>query len=126
MHQLETGKFYDRDWPAFITLIHCGRDEFANFIVETNPFAPERMNKVLGQPINRQRSLNAAKGLELNLMLTAKRKGVWEKELADWYEELSDDMDELLEKDPFRKEAIPLYQIITNSLKVNDVTFVNI
>jgi len=41
-------------------------------------------------------------------------------------EELSEDRDELLESDPFRKEAIPLYQVITNYLKENDVTFVNI
>lgn len=39
---------------------------------------------------------------------------------------LSEDRDELLESDPFRKEAIPLYQVITNYLKENDVTFVNI
>lgn len=48
------------------------------------------------------------------------------EELSQWYEELSDDMDELLANDPFRKEAIPLYQVITNYLKENDVTFVNI
>lgn len=29
----------------------------------------------MGRPIDNQRSLNAAKGLELNLMLTAKKKG---------------------------------------------------
>lgn len=50
------------------------------------------------------------------------------EKLADHssYEELSEDRDELLESDPFRKEAIPLYQVITNYLKENDVTFVNI
>ena len=126
MHQLETGMFYDRNWPAFITLLHYGRNEFAKFIVDTNPFAPERINKIMGRPIDNQRSLNAAKGLELNLMLIAKKKGFWMEELSQWYEELSDDMDELLESDPFRKEAIPLYQVITNYLKENDVTFVNI
>ena len=126
MHQLETGMFYDRNWPAFITLLHYGRNEFAKFIVDTNPFAPERINKIMGRPIDNQRSLNAAKGLELNLMLTAKKKRVWMEELSQWYEELSDDMDELLANDPFRKEAIPLYQVITNYLKENDVTFVNI
>ncbi len=126
MHQLETGAFYDRDWPAFIGLLHYGRREFAKFIVETNPFAPERINNIMGRPINNQRSLNAAKGLELNMMLTAKRKGIWMTEMSDWYDELEDDIDELLEKDPFRKEAIPLYQNINNYLKENDVTFVNI
>lgn len=126
MHQLETGMFYDRNWPAFITLLHYGRNEFAKFIVDTNPFAPERMNKIMGRPIDNQRSLNAAKGLELNLMLTAKKKGFWMEELSLWYEELSDDMDELLANDPFRKEAIPLYHVITNYLKENDITFVNI
>ena len=126
MHQLETGMFYDRNWPAFITLLHYGRNEFAKFIVDTNPFAPERINKIMGRPIDNQRSLNAAKGLELNLMLTAKKKGFWMEELSQWYEELSEDRDELLESDPFRKEAIPLYQVITNYLKENDVTFVNI
>ena len=126
MHQLETGMFYDRIWPAFITLLHYGRNEFANFIVETNPFAPEKINKITGRPIDNKRSLNAAKGLELNLMVTAKNKGFWIDELSQWYEELCDDMYELLESDPFRKEAIPLYQVITNNLKENDVTFVNI
>lgn len=126
MHQLETGMFFDRNWSAFITLLHYGRNEFAKFIVDTNPFAPERINKIMGRPIDNQRSLNAAKGLELNLMLTAKKKGFWMEELSQWYEELSEDRDELLESDPFRKEAIPLYQVITNYLKENDVTFVNI
>ena len=126
MHQLETGMFYDRNWPAFITLLHYGRNEFAKFIVDTNPFAPERINKIMGRPIDNQRSLNAAKGLELNLMLAAKKKGFWMDELSQWYEELSEDRDELLESDSFRKEAIPLYQVITNYLKENNVTFVNI
>lgn len=126
MHQLETSRFYDKDWPAFITLLHCGRNEFAKFIIDTDPFAPERINEIAGRPIDNQRSLNAAKGLELNMMLTAKRKGVWTDELTDWYDELCDDKYELLENDPFRKEAIPLYQVITNNLKENDVTFVNI
>ena len=125
MHQLETGMFYDRNWPAFITLLHYGRNEFAKFIIDTNPFAPERINKITGRPIDNQRSINAAKGLELNLMLKTKKKGFWMEELSQWYDELSDDMDELLANDPFRKEAIPLYQIITNYLKENDVMFVN-
>ena len=59
-------------------------------------------------------------------MLIAKEKGAWMEDLSQWYEELVDDMDELLANDPFRKEAIPLYQVITNYLKENDVTFVNI
>ena len=63
MHQLETGRFYDKDWPAFITLIHYGRNEFAKFIVDTNPFAPEKINEITGRPFDKQRSLNAAKGL---------------------------------------------------------------
>ncbi|MBO7068037.1 MAG: hypothetical protein J6W52_05105 [Bacteroidaceae bacterium] len=125
MHQLETGMFCDRNWPSFITLLHYGRNEFAKFIVNTNPFAPERVNIIMGRPIDNQRSLNAAKGLELNLMLTAKKKGFWMEELSQWYEELIDDMDELLASNPFGKEAIPLYHVITNYLKENDVTFVN-
>ena len=126
MHQLETGRFYDKDWPAFITLIHYGRNEFAKFIVDTNPFAPEKVSELTGRPFDKQRSLSAAKGLELNMMLTAKKKGRLIEELVDWYNELYDDRYELLENDPFRKEAIPLYQIITNYLKENDVSFVNI
>lgn len=126
MHQLETGYFYDRNWPAFITLLHYGRNEFAKFIVDRNAFAPERINKSAGRPIDKQRSLNAAKGLELNMMLTAKSKGVWMAELSDWYDELYNNRYELLENDPFKKEAIPLYQFITNYLKQNDVKFVNI
>lgn len=126
MHQLATGSFYDRNWPAFITLLHYGRNEFAKFIVETNPFAPERVNKITGRPINNMRSLNAAKGFELNMMLAAKRKGVWMSEMSSWYDELNDDIDELLANDPFQKEAIPLYQVIMNYLKENDITFVNI
>ena len=125
MHQLETGMFYDRNWPAFITLLHYGRNEFAKFIVDTNPFAPERINKITGRPVDKQRSLNAAKGFELNLMLTAKEKGFWMDEMSPWLEELRSDADELLDKDPFREEALPLYHVITNYLKENDVTFVN-
>lgn len=126
MHQLETGIFYDRNWPAFITLLHYGRNEFAKFIVDRNAFATERINKSTERPIDKQRSLNAAKGLELNMMLTAKSKGVWMAELSDWYDELYNNMYELLAKDPFKKEVIPLYQFITNCLKQNDVKFVNI
>lgn len=126
MHQLDTGMFYDRNWPAFITLLHYGRNEFAQFIVDTNPFAPERINSITGAPVNKKRSLNAAKGVELNMMATAKGKGFWMAELSDWYDDLIDDRDELLSSDPFRKEAIPLYKSIGNYLKENDVTFVNI
>lgn len=126
MHQLETNMSYDRNWPAFITLLHYGRNEFAKFIIDMNPFATEKINEITGEPVDNLRSVNAAKGLELNMMLTARNKGVWMEELSQWYDELSDDMDLLLETDPFRKEAIPLYQIISNYLKENDVTFVNI
>ena len=126
MHQLETGMFYDRNWPAFITLLHYGRNEFANFIVDTNPFAPERINKIKGQPVDQRRSIDAAKGFELNLMLVAKRKGFWMDEMTPWFDALRVDSDELLAKDPFHDEALPLYKIITNYLKENDVTFVNI
>lgn len=125
MHQLETGMFYDRNWPAFITLLHYGRNEFAEFIVETNPFAPERINQITGRSINTQRALDAAKGFELNMMLAAKSKGAWISEMSEWFEELRYEMDDLLANDPFKKEAIPLYQVITNYLKANDVSFVN-
>lgn len=126
MHQLETGMFYDRNWPAFISLLHYGRKEFAKFIVEMNPFVPEKLNEITGCSIDNQRALNAAKGFELSLMITAKNKGFWMAELTDWYNELYEDKDELLAKNPFKKEAIPLYQSITNFLKENDVTFVNL
>lgn len=126
MHQLDNGMFYDRNWPAFITLLHYGRTEFAKFIVDTNPFAPERISSITGVPVSKTRSLNAAKGVELNMMATAKGKGFWMAELTDWYDELIDDKDDLLSLDPFRKEAIPLYKTIANYLKENDVTFVNI
>lgn len=126
MHQLETGDFYDRDWPAFITLLHIGRKEFAKFIVHTNPFAPERVNKLMGRNIDEQRSINAAKGLELNFLATADDKGYMTDELSDWFDDLYDDRYELLKDDPFRKEAMPLYQIIGNYLKEDDVTFVNL
>lgn len=125
MNQLETDMFYDRNWPAFINLLHYGRNEFAKFIVETNPFAPEKLNKITGCFTDNQRALNAAKGFELNLMLTAKDKGFWMAELTDWYNELYEDKYELLANNPFKDEAIPLYQVITNYLKENDVTFVN-
>ena len=126
MHQLETGMFYDRNWPAFITLLHYGRNEFAKFIIDTNPFAPERISIISGRPIDKRRSLNAAKGVELNMMITARNKGIWTAELTKWYDELYVQKYDLLSSDPFKKEAIPLYQVITNYLKENDVTFVNI
>jgi hypothetical protein len=126
MQQLETGMFYDREWAAFVSLIHYGRNEFANFIIEMNPFAPERINTITGKPIDTRRALNVAKGVELLLLQVAKKKGVWMSELSQWYDELFDDMDELLRVDPFRKEALPLYQAIANYLKEDDVAFVNI
>ena len=126
MHQLETGMFYDRDWPALIKLLHYGRIEFAKFVVNKNPFAPERISEVIGGTFDNQRALNVAKGVELNMMLVARKKGIWMEEMSQWYETLIEDKDYLLNGDPFRKEAIPLYQVITNYLKENDVTFVNI
>lgn len=126
MHQLETGMFCDRDWPAFINLLHCGRIEFAKFIVAKNPFAPERISKIIGGTFDNQRALNIAKGVELNMMLVARKKGSWMEEMSPWYETLIEGKDYLLNSDSFRKEAIPLYQVITNYLKENDVTFVNI
>ncbi len=41
MHQLDKGTFYDRNWPAFLTLIHVGRRVLANFIVGIIPYATE-------------------------------------------------------------------------------------
>lgn len=125
MHQLERGCFKDKNWPAFITLLHTCRKEFACFIVETNPFAPELVQRIKGENVDNQRSYIAAKGLELNMMLTAKRKGLLTEDLLDWYNELIPDAEDLLENDPFRREALPLYKIISNYLKANDVTFVN-
>lgn len=122
MHQLERRMFYDRNWPAFITLIHYGRKEFAKFIIDTNPFAPERLEET----IDYRRSLNAAKGFELNMMLAAKKKKVWMEEITDWYDELCDDDEDLLAYDSFRNEALPLYRTIANYLKENDLSFVNI
>lgn len=125
MHQLETGYFYDRNWPAFITLLHYGRDEFAKFIVHTNPFAPERIARISGRPVEAGRARNAAKGFEANMMLVARNKGFWDNDLNPWWDDLYDDMHELLDSDPFHKEALPLYEVITGYLKENDVTFVN-
>lgn len=126
MHQLDTGRFYDKNWPAFIVLMHKGIEVFANFIIETNPFAPEKLNIILGDKIDMKRAINAAKGFELNLMLTAKGKGYLTKLLMPWYNELFDSRFEILgrDKDPFKQEAIPLYEIITNYIKANDVSFV--
>lgn len=125
MHQLETGKFYDRNWPAFILLIHIGRREFAKFGVEMNPFAPERIQKIMGEPIDYSRFLNSAKGVELNMMLRAKRTGNFTVEMESWFDELYSEGESLLNSNPFKTVAIPLYRFIETYLKADDITFVN-
>ena len=80
----------------------------------------------MGRPFDEKRSINAAKGLELSLMATAKNKGYFDDDLEDWFDELYDDRYELIKDDPLKNEALPLYQIIGNYLKAGDVMFVNI
>lgn len=126
MHQLEIGYFYDRNWPAFILFLHLTHIEFAKFSFAMNPFAPERLQKILTNKIDYSRLINVAKGVELNMMLTAKSKGFLTDDLKPWFEELYDDYDNLLSNsDPFIEAAIPLYQCIGNYLKEDDLTFAN-
>lgn len=126
MHQLETGYFYDRNWPAFIILLHLCHTEFAKFSLEMNPFAPERIQKILGNKINYSRLISVAKGVELNMMLVAKKTGFLTEEIKPWFEDLNEEYDNLLSNsDPFREAAIPLYKCIGNYLKENDLTFVH-
>lgn len=125
MHQLETGNFYDRNWPAFILLIHIGRREFAKFSGEMNPFASERIHKIMGEPIDYSRFLNSAKGVELNMMLRAKRTGNFTVEMESWFNELCSEGESLLNSNPFKTVAIPLYRFIETYLKADDITFVN-
>ena len=90
-----------------------------------NPFAPERVQRLINQDIDLNRSINVVKGVELNMMLAAKRAGFLTSDIEPWFEELYDEYDELLaDKDPFRSTAIPLYQCISNYIKENDLTFV--
>lgn len=125
MHQLDTGYFYDRNWPAFILLMHLSRNEFAKFSVEMNPFAPEKVQHLMNQEVDSNRAINVAKGVELNMMLAAKRSGFLTYDIEPWFEELYDEYDELFpDKDPFRSAAIPLYQCISNYIKEDDLTFV--
>lgn len=127
MHQLETGYFYDRNWPAFILLLHLCHSEFAKLSIDMNPFAPERIQQIMGKGINYDRLTSAAKGVELNMMLVAKKTGYLTPDIYPWYEELFDDYDNLLSNtDPFREVAIPLYQCIGNYFKSNDLSFANI
>lgn len=125
MHQLEEGTFYDRNWPAFILLFHLCRQEFVKFSLDMNPFAPERVQQILGRTIDYTRLNNIAKGVELNLMLTAKSTGYLIEDFRSWYDELYADRENLLiNKDPFTDAAIPLYTCIGNYLKENDLTFI--
>ncbi len=125
MHQLETGYFYDRNWPAFLLIMHLCHYEFAKCSIYMNPFAPERVQEILGKEIDYTRLINAAKGVELNMMLTARKKGFLTEEIQPWFEELYKDYDNLLANcDPFTDTAIPLYRCIGNYLKENDLTFV--
>lgn len=127
MHQLDTGHFYDRNWPAFILLMHISRHEFAKFCVEMNPFATEKIQHLMNRAIDSNRALNVAKGVELNMMLAAKKSGFLTSDIKPWFDELYDEYDELLsDKDPFRSAAIPLYQCISNYLKEDDLTFVKV
>ncbi|MBO5445453.1 MAG: hypothetical protein J5995_08980 [Muribaculaceae bacterium] len=127
MHQLETGYFYDRNWPAFILLLHVCQSEFAKFSLDMNPFAPERIQQIMGKGIDYGRLTRAAKGVELNMMLVAKNTGYLTSDIYPWYEELIDDYDNLLSNaDPFREVAIPLYQSFGNYFKSNDLSFANI
>lgn len=127
MHQLETGHFYDRNWPAFILLLHLCHSEFAKFSLDMNPLAPERIQHMMGNGIDYSRLTNAAKGVELNMMLVAKKTGYLTSDIYPWFEELFDDYDNLISNtDPFRKTAIPLYQCIGNYFKNNDLSFANI
>lgn len=127
MHQLETGSFYDRDWPAFILLLHLCHSEFAKFSIDMNPFAPERFQQIKGEGIDYFRLTRVAKGVELNMMLVAKNKGFLTSDIYPWFEDLFDDYDNLLSNtDPFREVAIPLYQFIGNYFKNNDLSFANI
>lgn len=126
MHQLEIGYFYDRNWPAFILLLHLSHNEFAKFSLEMNPFAPERIQKIMGNKIDYTRLINVAKGVELNMMLVARKTGYLTEDILPWFEELYEEYDNLLSNsDPFREAAIPLYHCIGNYLKENDLSFVN-
>lgn len=125
MYQIATGYFLDKDWPAFVSLIHNGRMEFAHFIMITNPFAPELRDKILGKEIDNTRCLTAVKGIELNMMLAANNKGFLNYDIKSWYDELIKERDKLLEIDHFSKEAIPLFDLFSKNIKLNDITFVN-
>lgn len=126
MHQLETGRFYDKNWPAFIYLLHFGRKELSEFVVEMNPFAPELIHEIVGVDVDGTSSNKVAKGIELNMMAVAQRKGYLTNDLLEWYNELVSDKYELLKDDPFVKEALPLYRVITNYINANDISFADL
>ena len=126
MHQLETGYFYDRNWPSFILLIHLCHREFAKFSLQMNSLALEEGTNIIGGNIDYSDIINVSKGVELNLMIAARKKGYFSEDLKPWFDELWKEYDNLFSNcDPFRDAAIPLYFCIGKYLKRNDLSFVN-
>lgn len=110
MHQLEFSKFYDKNWPAFILLLHLGKFEFSSF------YKDMKSNLIVSY-----KEVNAT---ELTCMVTAKKKGFLTEELVPWYEELLIDADNLLKNYSFNNIAIPLYRYIATKLSDNDLSLV--
>lgn len=108
MHQLEFSKFYDKNWPAFILLLHLGDFEFS--------YHYKCMNH------NSTISGIESKATELTCMMTAKKKGFLTEELIPWYEELVCDAEDLLRFYSFKNIAIPLYRYISLKLQNNDLS----
>lgn len=125
MHQLEKGRFIDRNWPAFLTLLHIGRRVFANFIVGIIPYASEAVKYSFTAYREEQSPIDAARGIELNMMAAAQKKGFLTDDLIDWYYQLLPGKHELLEPNPFVKIAIPLYHTIAEILKSGNIDFAN-
>lgn len=124
MHQLETGYFHDRNWPAFISLLHVGLTEFAKFSIEMDAFAPERFQEIMGQYIDFNQAIKVASGVELSMMFVAMRKGFQSSD-DPWFVDLYEDCECILYgRNPFRSAAIPLYQCISNFLKEDNLPFV--
>lgn len=129
MKQLEHGTMLNAHFPAFIALLHDGREYLAELIEK------ELLSKVKGQNsydpyfILEYRAAGykkyaIIKGIELLIHVTCENKGYSDYNLERWKLEIQSEIIEIKQRigNDFFKYALDLYKFITNNLK-SDSTY---